>query len=211
MIFFRFENVEQMLDNTNDPFADIINAATADVIEWCAPKKFDDFLVATDALNRLEIYQQLVASLRKIGMEIEKVVFRGYDAPASLQRLHDNAIEKRTAMALAKEQDEEQQCQADFKLRCQTERAEQQAKLEMGRCNHELEIKQKTAEAAQARKKAEYDLELNRLRQIKELDTNTDIGKYLIAKECQPQPVVQCATMMSAGWQADTGKAPLLR
>lgn len=202
MIFFKFVNVEQMLDNTNDPFGDMINAATADVIEWCAPKKFDDFLVATDALNRMEIYQQLIGSLKKIGMEIEKVVFRGYDAPASLQRLHDSAIEKRTAMALQKEADEEQQCQADFKLRRESERAAQQSKLAMDRCHHELEIKRKTAEAEQAQKKAEYELELNRLREIKALDTNTDIGKYLIAKECEPQQIVQCATMMSAAGAA---------
>lgn len=198
MIFFCFESVERMLDNTNDPFADIINAATADVIEWCAPKKFDDFLVATDALNKMEIYQQLVSSTKKIGMGIEKVVFRGYDAPPSLQRLHDNAIEKRTAMALAKEADEEEQRLADFKLKRETQRAEEAAKLAMGRCNHELDIKRKTAEAEQAQKKAEYEIELNRLREIKALDPTTDIGKYLIAKECQLPPVVQCATLMSA-------------
>lgn len=213
MIFFRFESVEQMLDNTNDPFGDMINAVTADVIEWCAPKKFDDFLVATDALNKMEIYQQLISSTKKIGMEIEKVVFRGYDAPVSLQQLHDKAIEKRTAMALAKEADEEEQRQVDFKLRRETERAEQQSKLEMGRCHHELEIKRKTAEAEQLQKKAEYEIELNRLREIKALDPNTDIGKYLIAKECQLPPVVQCATMMSssgsAAGQADSAQKGL--
>merc|ERR1719428_2185982 len=98
-----------MLDNTNDPFGDFINAVSADIIEWCATKKFDEFLAATDVLNTLEPYSQLQGAASKIGMQIEKVVFRGYEAPGALQKMHDSAIERRTALTLAKEAEEEEQ------------------------------------------------------------------------------------------------------
>jgi len=197
MIFFRYVNVEAMLDNTNDPFGDIINAVTADVIEWCAPKRFDDFLAATDALNTLDLYAQLRSSVAKIGMEIQKVVFRGYEAPSSLQRLHDGAIEKRTSLALAKESEEEEQRLADFKLKRETERAQSRAKLEMSRCDHDLAKKTRSFEAEQKIQRQNNEIELGRLRAIKALDENADIGQYLIASECALPPVIQCGTLMS--------------
>merc|ERR1712224_440138 len=116
MIFYKFLDLEKMLDNTNDPFGDLLNAAAADIIEWCAPKKFDEFLAATDALNTLELYSQLRSSAEKIGMKIDKMVFRGYSAPDALQKMHDNAIERRTKLALEKESEEENQNLADYKL-----------------------------------------------------------------------------------------------
>merc|ERR1711866_33584 len=73
MLFYQLSDVEKMLENTNDPMADFINAASADVIEWCAPKKFDEFLANTDVLNTLTPYTQLKAGAEKIGYEIDKV------------------------------------------------------------------------------------------------------------------------------------------
>merc|ERR1712151_911767 len=147
MIFFQYDNLEKMLDNTNDPFGDLINAVTADTIEWCAPKKFDEFLVATDQLNVLNTYPQLQSALSKIGMVTDKVVFRGYQAPASLQKMHDAAIEKRTALSLAREAEEEEQNLADYKLQKEKERCEKQHQLELDRLSHELDMDKKTKEA----------------------------------------------------------------
>jgi len=204
MIFFRYDNIETMLNNTNDPFGDMINAISADIIEWCAPKKFDQFIVETDVLNTLDPYNQLRSTTDKIGMKIDKVVFRGYEAPPSLQKLHDGAIEKRTALALAKERDEEEHRLADFKLKRESERAVQQAQLEMSRCEHDLKLKKITAEAEQKRREQEYELETKRLREIKAIDPKVDLGSYLIARECQLPPVIQCGTLMS-------GQAPQVK
>lgn len=198
MIFYKYTNVETMLDNSNDPFGDFINAASADIIEWCSTKKFDDFLAATDVLNTLEPYAQLRVSASKIGMAIEKVVFRGYAAPDALQRMHNNAIEKRTALALENESEEEEQKLADYKLDKESERATRKAQLDMERLNHELAIKQKSAEQTWAQEKEAHAIELARLKEIKALDKNFDIGKYLIAKDCTHPPVYQCGSMMTA-------------
>lgn len=204
MIFFSLTDVETMLDNSTDPFGDLINAISADIIEWCSTKKFDEFLAATDTLNTLEPYPQLRGSATKVGMEVSKVVFRGYDAPIVLQRMHDKAIEQRTALALSQETEAEEQRLLDFKLTKETERAARQGQLETERLNLDLAMKQKTHEAELQRKREEMVVEIERLTQIKNLDKNANIVDYLIAKDGHLPPVVQCGTMMSG--TANTGK-----
>merc|ERR1712060_527870 len=112
----------------------------------------------------MDPYEQLRASAAKIGYVVHKVVFRGYSAPGSLQRMHDSAIEKRTAMALAKEAEEEQQNLEDFKLQKEAERAAQQQEFEMKRMEHEIALKRKSTEAACEVKRMELNLEFERLK-----------------------------------------------
>merc|ERR1712059_232762 len=128
-------------------------------------------------------------------MGIHKVVFRGYSAPQALQRMHDNAIEQRTAMKLAKEAEEEQQSLEDFKLQKDAARAAQQQELEMKKLEHDIALKQKSAESENAIKRMELDMEFERLKAIKSLDKDGEMTKYLIAKDCQLPPVVQCGTV----------------
>eukprot|EP00931_Biecheleriopsis_adriatica_P116912 TRINITY_DN92495_c0_g1_i1.p1 TRINITY_DN92495_c0_g1~~TRINITY_DN92495_c0_g1_i1.p1 ORF type:complete len:430 (-),score=99.27 TRINITY_DN92495_c0_g1_i1:25-1242(-) len=199
MIFYRLAQVEVMLDNTNDPMADMINAVTADIIEWCAPKDFSDFLAETDSLNTMNPYSQLQATAQKIGYALDKVVFRGYAAPASLQRMHDSAIEKRTALCLAKESEEEEQALADFKLQRNADRAAKEQELEMQKLEHDLAMKRMSAELQREQQKMDHAIEFERLKAIRSLDGagDTAMAQYLVAKDCQMPPVVQCATMLS--------------
>jgi len=212
MIFYRLSDVEVMLDNTNDPMADIINSVSADIIEWCAPKEFAQFLQETDRLNTMQPYAQLQSTAKKIGYNIDKVVFRGYTAPTTLQRMHDGAIEKRTALALASETEHQEQGLADFKLQREAERAAQQQALELQRLEHELVLTQKRNDAEQQQRRAECTVELERLRAIKGLDREgeTAMAQYLVAKDCQLPPVVQCGTMMS-GSSNQQGLGSLLK
>jgi len=196
MIFYQLINVDKMLDNTNDPMGDFVNAVSADVIEWTAPKKFDEFLEATDQLNTLKPYVQLRQSGENMGYSIDRVVFRGYVAPDALQRMHDKAIEKRTSLALEKETAEEEQKMADFKLQKDSERAAQEQKLAMDKLNHELAMKEKNADAQAKLKSQEAALELERLTNIRKLDRKGEMATYLMAKDCQLPTVVNCATMM---------------
>merc|ERR1712084_177497 len=148
--------------------------------------------------NVLNTYPQLQSALMKIGMVSDKVVFRGYQAPASLQKMHDSAIEKRTALSLAREAEEEEQDLADFKLQKEKERCEKQHQLELDRLRHELEMDKKTKEAELNQKECDMELELKKLREIKTIDSNADIGAYLISKEAKAQ-VVQCGNLFSPG------------
>merc|ERR1711862_348646 len=107
MIFFSYANIEAMLDNTADPFADIINATSADIIEWCVSKMFEEFLTSAEDLNTLEVYRQLVAVTNRIGIDIQKVVFRGYEASDALQHMHNKSIEEKTQMELRRQAEEQ--------------------------------------------------------------------------------------------------------
>lgn len=71
-----------------------------------------------------------------IGCEIHKVVFRGFQAPEALQRMHDEAIEKRTALTLESETEEQAQYLQDFKLNKEFERAEKNQDLEKKQLVH---------------------------------------------------------------------------
>lgn len=199
MIFFCIKNVEQMLDESSDPFGDMINAVSADVIEWCSAKTFDEFLAEVDKMNTVKMYAQLTAGARKIGLDIEKVVFRGYEAPPNLQKMHDGAIERRTQMALARESEEEEQKLSDFKLEKEMARSEREYKLSNEKLEHELELEAKNFEAKQSRARELLDSELAKLRGLKELDKGFDFTRYLIAKEGPVvAPTIQCSNLQSS-------------
>lgn len=194
MIFFIYSNIEAMLDNTADPYADVINATSADVIEWCASKLFDEFLSSAESLNSLAVYRQLVAVTAKIGIDIQKVVFRGYEANDTLQHMHDKSIEEKTKMEFARSAEEQKQSLAEFTLRKQVERSVAEHQMEMDKLDHELKMQEKRLHMS----KLERDAELERLQAIRKVDPEADIVKYLIAKETPRPQVIQCGSMFAA-------------
>lgn len=193
MIFFAYVDLEKMLNNTMDPFADIINATSADAIEWCVSKEFDEFLASAAALNNMSEYRQLQAVATKIGIEIQKIVFRGYEAPDSLQNMHDKSIQERTRLELMMRSEEEQQKLAEFKLQKESMRASAEHEMEMKKLEHELGMKTKQLEMQNLEKESE----IQRLRAIKQVDPNADIVKYLIAKEAGRPQIIQCGNMFA--------------
>merc|ERR1712232_276671 len=116
MIFYRLKDIDVMLKETHDPIADFINSVSSDVIEFVAGKSFEQFKAATDQLNNLNVYQQLTSRAKGIGFEVTKVVFRGYVAPDRLQKMHDDAIERRTKLALDREHEDQAQLLLDLQL-----------------------------------------------------------------------------------------------
>eukprot|EP00931_Biecheleriopsis_adriatica_P067180 TRINITY_DN41368_c0_g1_i1.p1 TRINITY_DN41368_c0_g1~~TRINITY_DN41368_c0_g1_i1.p1 ORF type:complete len:497 (-),score=91.83 TRINITY_DN41368_c0_g1_i1:302-1792(-) len=201
MLFFSYSSIEKMLDSSNDPFGDMINAVTADVIEWCAPKTFDEFLASTDRLNTLDVYIQLKSQVLSIGMEIQKVVFRGYEAPAKLQAMHDDAIEKRTKLALARESEEEEQKLADFKLEKEIERSAREHKLTAEKLEHELAMEARSFEEKQRQKQDEINIEIDKLKAYKSVDwfSTFDTTSYLLATHTPVvAPTIQCATLQTS-------------
>merc|ERR1711881_18276 len=122
MIFFRLKEIDTMLQETHDPIADFVNAVSSDVIEFVSRKSFEEFKASTQQMNELEVYQQLTSRAKGIGYEVTKVVFRGYGAPQRLQKMHDDAIERRTKLALDRETEEQEQGLEDMRLEHEEER-----------------------------------------------------------------------------------------
>merc|ERR1712187_616394 len=113
---------DTFLRETHDPTADFINSVTSDVIEFVAGKSFEGFKASSDHLNNLSSYHQLTTRATGIGFEVTKVVFRGYGAPQRLQKMHDDAIERRTKLALDRENEDQEQQLLDMKLVHEEER-----------------------------------------------------------------------------------------
>jgi hypothetical protein len=159
MLFFEMVDVETMLDTTHDPIGDFVNATTSDVVELVSKHDFEAFKRHTDRLNDLDTYRQLLARAAQCGYRINKVVYRGYGAPENLQRMHDEAIESRTRLALERATQQQAQDLEDFKLerdllRGARQRGEQQALLE-----HQIEQdrRRQEAELRDASTRAEFD------------------------------------------------------
>lgn len=149
MIFYRLKDIDVMLRETHDPTADFINSVTSDVIEFVAGKSFEEFKASTDNLNSLSSYSQLTSRAKSIGFEVTRVVFRGYGAPQRLQKMHDDAIERRTKLALERENEDQEQKMQDMKLTREEERLRKRQKMEKETKAHERELQREAYEAQQ--------------------------------------------------------------
>ncbi|MBL8682716.1 MAG: hypothetical protein JNK05_26355 [Myxococcales bacterium] len=126
MLFFELVDLPRMLESTHDPIGDFVNAATSDVIDFTGKHDFESFKRHTEKLNELAAYPQLTARAEQCGYRINKVVYRGYGAPDSLQRMHDEAIESRTRLQLERATQQQEQDLEDFKLEREHARAAKQ-------------------------------------------------------------------------------------
>lgn len=165
MLFFQLEDIEKMLASTHDPIGDFLNAATSDVVDFVGRHSFESFKKHTEALNRLDTYRQLTSRAEEIGYNIDRVVFRGYGAPESLQEMHDQAIESRTRLQLERATEEQAQQLEDQKLERELDRS---AKMRVAQENEvESQIRREKLQADAQRKLAalerEFEREQNRL------------------------------------------------
>jgi len=200
LVFFELADLERMLDRTHDPIADLENAATSDVVAFCAGLSYEMFLEKTDALNNLEVYQQLTQRAHSIGFEITKVVYRGYTASKRLQGMHDDALQARTQLRLEAETEEQAQRLSDLKLAKEQDRQRKKQEMQREEVEHNnavlrmqheerlLESRQ-TQEAKLAEEEAANAKRLEYFGKLKEL--GVDINAYLQANGTRPEKLIQ--------------------
>jgi len=188
MIFYRLKDIDLMLKETHDPIVDFINSVSSDVIEFVAGKSFEDFKASTDQLNNLSAYPQLTSRANGIGFDVTKVVFRGYGAPQRLQKMHDDAIERRTKLALERENENQEQELQDMKLVHEEERLRKRRQMEMETKEHELKIQKAAHEVKQQEQLEDREAQLQHLKNLKNaLELSGDqVAQYLLASEQGP-------------------------
>jgi regulator of protease activity HflC (stomatin/prohibitin superfamily) len=188
MIFYRLSDIDVMLKETHDPTADFINSVSSDVIEFVAGKSFEEFKAATDTLNDLSAYKQLTSRAKGIGFEVTKVVFRGYGAPTRLQKMHDDAIERRTKLALDRENEDQEQELLDMKLEREEDRLRKHQQMEMETKEHERKLQRAAHEAKQLEMLEDRKAQLEHLTNMKStLGISGDqLSSYLLATEQGP-------------------------
>jgi hypothetical protein len=173
MIFFELVDIERMLDTTHDPIGDFVNAATSDVVDFTGRYDFESFKRNTTRLNELETYGQLSSRAQQCGYRINKVVYRGYGAPAALQQMHDQAIQARTKLQLDRATEQQAQDLENYRLDCQITRSDKRRveqttevdhDLELARRRHEADLRQRESQQAmlreQRRREAEVQMEI---------------------------------------------------
>jgi hypothetical protein len=142
MLFFELINIDRMLEATHDPIGDFINAASSDVIDFTSHYAFHDFKQHTHLLNEIETYRQLTSRAEQSGYRINKVVYRGYSAPPTLQQMQDQAIESRTRLQLEKDTERQAQDLSDAKLERELSRAAMRRQEQTRAQTHDIEFSQ---------------------------------------------------------------------
>jgi hypothetical protein len=211
MIFFELVNIEQMLDQTHDPVADFINALSADVIEFVAGRRFEEFKGQTERLNELDTYPNLCKRAERIGYRINKVVYRGYVASDKLQAMHDDAIETRTQLKLQAETETQAQELADLKLDREAQRAARQRDVETKQAEHAQALKEMAHGQQLRHTAAEQDQRVRHQRIINEVELEklrahnqeqaaflqtvrgmeVDMTRYLVAQYQHPDRLIR--------------------
>lgn len=207
MVFFELVDIEKMLNATNDPPGDFVNAASADVMTFGARNTYESLMQNTASLSDVETFPILKGRMKQTGFELRKIVYRGYKTSEKLQAMHDESIAKRTKMKLEADTRQMEQTQYAHELHAKQERsraemalaeAEVKAKLERLQLEEAQKRKARDDDHAQALRhqaeteesmleaqRAKNDEELRRFAAVKDL--GVDMTQYLCALS-QTQP-----------------------
>merc|ERR1712178_396435 len=104
-----------MLSATHDPCSDLMSTLSADAMNFASSRTFEEFKADSDRLNLLQTFPQMTTRIVACGYKPIKVAYRGYNASAQLQQMHDHAIEKRTQLILDQDTELQRQELEDLK------------------------------------------------------------------------------------------------
>jgi len=169
MVFYEIVDIDKMLDTSQDPIGDIINSVCADVIQKCSNLTYEIFIKSTSDFNSLETFKGVKKMAESIGLKILNVVYRGYQASAKLQEMHDAAIQSRTQLNGQAEVAEQEERLEDLKLTKRLERSNREMQIEQANKEHQLKIISMEHKEELARKEAEHR-ELLRQREAEHLE-----------------------------------------
>merc|ERR1719409_2276285 len=128
-----------MLDTSNDPMGDFINAASADTVSFGAANTYESFHQNSAALSELATFPILASRMKQTGFRLHKVVYRGYTTCNQLQEMHNSAIAKRTKLRLDAHAAKEEERRA-LELRYRDERSRNEQALAAAEAQHEATL-----------------------------------------------------------------------
>ncbi|XP_064395778.1 uncharacterized protein LOC135342867 [Halichondria panicea] len=175
MLFYEMVDVETMLNYTHDPIADFINAVQSDIISFASKRSYEEFIQQTHDLNSMDSYSQLNSRAKRIGYNITKVVYRGYEASRSLQATHDEAVHIRTNLRLKTESEEQEQVLQEFKLKREKERTKLKHEMDSKNQDHLQEIERMQQDSTLGQQRLQHDARLKK--EMKEVEVRVDVEK----------------------------------
>jgi len=184
MLCYRITDLVEMLDTTNDPVGDVVNAMCADVVAWAASRSYTKTLQETGSLSDLKIFPRLVEACAKTGLTVRKVVYRGYKGSHTMEDMHNNAVKRRLALKAKKEEAEERERQEDFKLTKALQRAEREREKSAAESQHKAKLEEMWHQQKLKQMREMNELEALQLQGLKA--SGVDLTKYLVAKATGP-------------------------
>lgn len=192
MVFYHIVDLELMLDSTQDPIGDFVNALSADTMSFTADKSYEAVLSRTASMSEIATFPILCARAKSIGFHVEKVVYRGLKTSSHLQEMHNKSVAN--AGKLRFEALESEQRERRLDLETEHAAARERAKLaaaslaaDQARADAEKDHEQKLRHWRAAQ---DAEGELLEKRQAQELDylarlgqSGVDLTQYLVAKE----------------------------
>jgi len=179
-----------MIDASNDPVGDIINAISADVLAFGAGNTYQGLLKRTAQLSEVDTFPILAGRMDHIGFELQKVVYRGYSTSEQLQKMHDEAIAQRTKLKLRADTQQMEQAQQAMELRCKQERAQGEQELNASQARHKVAMHELESEGQRRVRDADLEQELRHEERSKELErqhvhyaNEEDVRKFESLKE----------------------------
>ncbi|KAK3238574.1 hypothetical protein CYMTET_51431 [Cymbomonas tetramitiformis] len=151
MIFYQCTDVDKMLDATNDPTGDFVNAVCADIMTFASGNTYQSFLEKTSSLSGKDIYPTLMQRAEAVGFCINKVIYRGYQGTDHMQKLHESSVKSRAELQVSAEEVSQKEKLKTLEEKSRAERAEAQRreeaasqehifKMELDKHRHNLEL-----------------------------------------------------------------------
>ena len=186
LLFYELRDIERMLDTSNDPIGEIVNAASADVMTFGAANTYESFVQNMSRLSEASSFPLLASCMERAGFVLHKVVCRGYKTCDALQAMHNKAVAERTRLRLEAHTNQQHEEQRALELHARQERSSHEQELAAAEARHELALLGLKNEAARAEADAELrrgctDEELRRAEGLQAM--GVDLTKYLVAVE----------------------------
>lgn len=170
MVIFQIDDIFKMLDRSQDPIADFINAICADVVSLVGQLTFVQFVQeGASKLNQIETYEQLKNRADRAGYTIDSVIYNGYTSSEALQQIQDNAIHTRTKLRLDAELADQTNRLIDLRLKNQNKCMHLETELNKLEVEFEQKLIDSKAKFAINKSVSNHNIEL----QLKDIENET--------------------------------------
>ena len=188
MIFYDFENIEKMLDNTNDPVCNISTELINQIIKYMSNMSFEEFKNDFKNINK-KINENNYENLKRIGIKIKNISLIGYEAPDVLQEIHNHSLKEKMKIMLEKEIIESDEQNKSYKLNEQLKRNLAEIKLNAENIEATLNNEKQKHIFEKYVSESNLNIELHKLNEFKNI--GVDISKYLTK---QPNKLIEITT-----------------
>jgi len=183
-VSFRINDIETMLQKSNNPVTDFTSAVSADLLNFVGKLDITQFKEHAADLNSLENFPITQQRAKDIGFIMETADFCGYSVSESIQKLLDKEIHASIAKRIQLQEDEQTQASLDFKLEKEATRQKRQLELQQAQADCEIEQMEKREKVLLENRLQELKASLNQkveyVKQLKKL--GADVTKILVSE-----------------------------